>query len=230
MYVSLFDTRVNFFLQDTVFRNIILHYLSSSSALQRVITAVTAEECAKEVNAASPKGTRSLDSSFANGIAEMLLTVIGQSPLSCYLETLPNLRRLSIDCSTLLNKFATSGFVATTEIPNVTLEVDVTGLRTGMFCVEIAKDVAGPIFDKLRPKLTKMKKKELATFDALRTSLLSHIDSWNASKDKYEVRVLASAAAALVALESVPSKAGNVIKNIMNGIKVDSFDHLVVVF
>jgi hypothetical protein len=178
---------------------------------------VIAEECSHEAVKARSQGCdAALDSQLIAALADMLISVIGQSPLYCYQETLPNLRQLASDCNGLLYRYVDAGLIATSDIPAFSFEVDPTGLRSDMFSVDAAKRVV----NELQLRNVRMTKKEFASFEPLRASLLSRIESWVASKEKYEIRTMASAAATLVALEAVPTKVGNVIKSIMNGIKV----------
>lgn len=187
---------------------------------------MVAEECARESVALHEAQTHEanaaiggMDASFVSAISETLLSVVSQSAPVLYLETLPGLRRLASDCGALFGKFVDTGFVCSDDIPTVPLKVEGTS-QAGNFTVDTAEQIAGPVFENLKALCSRMKKKEFATFEARRASIVSHIESYKASKDRQDVRVMASSASALVALEAVPSKVGNVVKSLMNGIKV----------
>jgi len=214
-------------LQDTIFRDIILYYVGSTSALQRVIACTVVEEYAN-LALAQPSSNPSAQNGniipceFNKHTSEALLAMISREAPSVYQEIAPNLRRLCSECSNLLNSFVSDGLCTQAQIPQIPTTVDTSGQRSDTFTVAVAEHVSGPVFNDLKKGLTKIKKKEFETYEARRSTIVSFIASCNSSKERHDVRSMAACASALVALQAVPVKVGNVVKNLMNGVKVNA--------
>jgi TATA-binding protein-associated factor len=164
--------------------------------------------------------TNGVHTSLVTAISVSLLSIINHEPPAYYHEVAPNLRRLSLECTNLLNSFVSDGHLARDQVPQIPSEIDGTGQRQDAFNVSVAEQVSGLMFEDLKKRCVKLKKKEASSYEARRATIVASIALYSTFKERHEVRSMAACASALVALKAVPLKVGSVVKNLMNGVKV----------
>ncbi|KAF9483874.1 SNF2 superfamily chromatin remodeling protein [Pholiota conissans] len=207
---------------DQCFQPILLHYIDSTSMLQKFLTAIIAEEWAQEANKQSEAKLLPplLESSnLAQEITKRVLAFLQGKPPPAYHEMAFALSRIHTDCIALLQMFATDCKLPMSSIPFLGTEIDVSGTISGRFTIETAQNAVGSMYTRLKDSLGRTRKKELAVIAEKRSAILATIERYNEVKTQHDIRVSASFAAAFVAFKSTPDKVSPVVKGIMNGIK-----------
>ncbi|RDB21258.1 putative helicase mot1 [Hypsizygus marmoreus] len=202
------------------FEPILLHYVDSSSMLQKFLAAVISEEWAREYdsmsNAAVPLIEKSL---LAKELSKKTLAWLQGSPPASYHEMAFTLNRIHADCIALLQSFSLDCKLPISSIPFLGSEIDVTGVKPGCFTIETAQQAVGSMYTRLKDSLGRTKKRELALINEKRSKVVASIDRYVEVKAQHDIRVSAAFAAAFVAFKSTPEKVSPVVKGIMNGIK-----------
>lgn len=205
-----------------MFRPILMHYVDSPSMLQKFLTAIIAEEWARE-HSKRAKADSSLlieTSALAKDLSDKALGFLQNDPPAAYHEMAFTLSRLHGECYNLLQSFAFDCKLPASSIPSLGLEIDITGTRSDCFTIHTAEAAVGPMFDKLKDTLGRTKKKELAIIKEKRAHVVANVEHYGDVKAQYDVRVSAAFAAAFVAMRGTPDKVSPIVKGIMNGIKV----------
>lgn len=207
---------------EEVFQPILLHYIDSTSMLQKVLSAIISEEWAREHSSRVQTDSPLLiDSShLAKEISSRTLAWLQGNPPAAYHEMAFALARIHVDSVSLLHSFATDCKLPISSIPFLGTEIDITGINPDRFTIETAQEAIGPRYNQLKGMLGRTKKRELAVIEEKRTVVSASIDRYLEVKNQHEIRVAAAFAAAFVALRSTPDKVSPVVKGIMNGIKV----------
>ncbi|KAJ3895830.1 SNF2 chromatin remodeling protein [Lentinula edodes] len=206
---------------EEVFQPILLHYIDSTSMLQKVLSAIISEEWAREHSSRVQTDSPLLiDSShLAKEISSRTLAWLQGNPPAAYHEMAFALARIHVDSVSLLHSFATDCKLPISSIPFLGTEIDITGINPDRFTIETAQEAIGPRYNQLKGMLGRTKKRELAVIEEKRTVVSASIDRYLEVKNQHEIRVAAAFAAAFVALRSTPDKVSPVVKGIMNGIK-----------
>ncbi|KAJ8093095.1 TATA-binding protein-associated factor mot1 [Marasmius tenuissimus] len=205
---------------DAIFQNYLLHYFDSTSMLQKLLSAIIAEEWAREYVKHSPTSPPLIENSaLAKELSAKASSWLQGSPPTAYHEMAVSLSRLHQDCVALLHCFATDCKLPISNIPQLGSEIDITGTRPGCFTIETAQAAVGPMFTRLKDSLGRAKKREVAAIVDKRALVVAGIDRYNEVKAQHDVRVSAAVAAAYVAFQSTPDKFSPIVKGIMNGIK-----------
>ncbi|KAJ3838910.1 SNF2 chromatin remodeling protein [Lentinula raphanica] len=206
---------------EEVFQPILLHYVDSTSMLQKVLSAIISEEWAREYSLrAKPDSPLLIDiSNLAKEISNKTLAWLQGSPPAAYHEMAFALARIHVDAVSLLHSFAMDCKLPISSIPFLGSEIDITGTNPNRFTIETAQEAIGPRYNQLKSMLGRTKKRELAVIEEKRVVVSASIDRYLEVKTQYEIRVAAAFAAAFVALRSTPDKVSPVVKGIMNGIK-----------
>ena len=201
---------------------ILIHYVDSSSMLQKVLTTIVAEEWAKEyrANASSSAPLLIELSPLARELSNKTLAWLQDDPPAAYHEMAFTLARIHGECSNLLQSFGYECKVPWTNIPTLGTEIDLTGLKPGCFSLASAESAVGDVFSKLKDSLGKTKKRELSIINEKRKTVVASIERYKEVKAQHDIRVSAAFAAAFVALQSTPDKVSPIVKGVMNGIKV----------
>lgn len=206
---------------DDFFRPILLHYVDSSSMLQKFLGAIVSEEWARGyeqlVTVATPLSSIS---TLAKEISQKTLAWLQGNPPPAYHEMAYALSRLHADCIALLQLFNTECKLPMSSIPFLGNEVDITGTRQGCFTIETAQQTVNSHFARLRDSLGRTRKKEQASISEKRTTVVATIERYLEIKTHNDIRVSAVFAAAFVSFKDMPDKVSPVVKGIMNGIKV----------
>ncbi|KAJ2931331.1 hypothetical protein H1R20_g5658, partial [Candolleomyces eurysporus] len=213
-------------LNDT-FKPIVIHYVDSTSMLQKFLSGTVAEEWAHRYCRDHPPPPLLLDlSDLARDLSDKSLGWLqAKAPLG-YHELTPALLRIHAESTSLLQSFSTQCKLPSSAIPNLGSDVDVSGMTPGAFTVDTAQQAIGPHYNRLRDSLGRTKKKELAAIAEKRDKIDISIKRYQEMKAQYDNRVSASFAGAFVAFQSVADKVSPVVKGIMNGIKNEENEDL----
>ncbi|KAH9180252.1 hypothetical protein EDB89DRAFT_1900197 [Lactarius sanguifluus] len=213
---------------DDTFQSILLHYVDSSSMLQKVLAAIVVEEWAKhyEADLSTSKRQPLMEiSTLAREMSTRTLAWLQSEPPTAYHEMAFALARIHGECTNLLQSFAFDCKVPWSEIPTLGTEIDLTGSKQGGFSLASAETAVEQDYLKLKERVGKAKKKELAVILEKRKTVLSSIERYKEVKTQHDIRVCAAFAAAYVALKSTPDKVSPIVKGVMNGIKnEENFD------
>ncbi len=207
------------------FRPILLHYVDSSSMLQKFLGAVISEEWARGFEDIFKPSIPLVNSStLAKEISQKTLAWLQGNPPPAYHEMAYSLSRIHTECTTLLQLFNTECKLPMSSIPFLGNDIDITGTRSNCFTVETAQQAVNAHFTRLRDSLGRTKKKEQAVISEKRSNVVASIERYLEVKAQYDIRVSATFAAAFVAFKDMPDKVSPVVKGIMNGIKARNFD------
>ncbi|KAI0059098.1 hypothetical protein BV25DRAFT_1901802 [Artomyces pyxidatus] len=205
---------------DDMFKPILLHYVDSSSMLQKVLTAVVAEEWATQFDALNPTAPPLIESSsLAHELSDKTLAWLQSEPPAAYHEMAFTLARIHGECHNLLQSFAYDCKVSWASIPTLGTEIDLTGAKPGCFSLATAEASVGSMYSKLKESLGKTKKRELGIIGEKRKTVVASIERYKEVKAQHDIRVSAAFAAAYVSLKATPDKVSPIVKGIMNGIK-----------
>ncbi|KAK0458447.1 SNF2 superfamily chromatin remodeling protein [Desarmillaria tabescens] len=206
---------------EALFGPILLHYVDSTSMVQKFLTAVIAEEWAHEYDSKFPASGSSLHeaSQLAKELSAKTLAWLQGNPPAAYHEMIVMLARLHTECIALLHAFNQDCKLPASSIPSLGTEIDITGKIPDCFTIETAQAACGPMFTRLKDSLGRTKKRELNVIGEKRNGILASIDRYIEVKAQHDTRVSAAFAAAFVAFKSMPDKVSPVVKGIMNGIK-----------
>jgi Domain of unknown function (DUF3535) len=197
--------------------------------LQKVLAAIVIEEWAKHYDAEPSTSKRpSLIevSSLAREMSNRTLAWLQGEPPAAYHEMAFTLARIHGECTNLLQSFAFDCKVPWTEIPTLSTEIDLTGSKQGGFSLASAEAAVEENYTKLKERLGKTKKRELAVIAEKRKTVISSIERYKEVKTQHDIRVCAAFAAAYVALKNTPDKVSPIVKGVMNGIKVRPMSQL----
>ncbi|OSC96601.1 SNF2 chromatin remodeling protein [Trametes coccinea BRFM310] len=208
---------------DDMFRPILVHYIDSTSMLQKFLAAIISEGWAREYDARAATGSPLLIevSPLAAELSQKTLAWLQADPPAAYHEMAFTLARIHGECYNLLQSFAHDCKLPQSAIPSLGTEIDVTGTKPGCFTIETAQAAVGEMFNKLKDSLGRTKKRELAIIKEKRLKVVTSIERYIEVKAQYDVRVAAAFAAAFVALKSTPDKVSPIVKGIMNSIKTE---------
>lgn len=206
---------------DDFFRPILVHYVDSSSMLQKFLAAIISEEWANGYERIfSPSTPLVISSTLAKELSQKtLMWLQGDSP-PAYHEMTYALSRIHMECTALLQLFSTECKLPKTSIPFLGNEVDVTGTRQNCFTIETAEQAVTLHFNRLKDSLGRTKKKEQAVICEKRGRVVASIERYLEIKTQYDIRISGAFAAAFVGFREIPDKVSPVVKGIMNGIKV----------
>ncbi|KAJ7118732.1 SNF2 chromatin remodeling protein [Mycena epipterygia] len=204
---------------EEIFQPILMHYIESSSMLQKFLTAVVSEEWAREHDAVPDASPLIEQSAMAQTLSSKTLAWLQATPPAAYHEMTLTLVRIHADCIALLGAFASDCKLPMSSIPFLGSEIDVTGTKPGCFTIETAQSAVGPLYTRLKDSLGRTKKRELGVISEKRVKIVASIERYVDIKAQHDIRVSAAFAAAFVAFRSTPDKVSPVVKGIMNGIK-----------
>ncbi|KAI0637419.1 SNF2 chromatin remodeling protein [Trametes polyzona] len=208
---------------DDMFKPILIHYIDSTSMLQKFLAAIISECWAREYSSrVGPDAPLLIQASpLAEELSQKTLAWLQADPPAAYHEMAFTLARIHGECYNLLQSFAYDCKVPQAAIPALGTEIDVTGTKPGCFTIETAQAAVGEMFTKLKDSLGRTKKRELAIIKEKRLKVVTSIERYIEVKAQYDVRVSAAFAAAFVAFKSTPDKVSPIVKGIMNSIKTE---------
>lgn len=188
--------------------------------LQKFLAAVISEEWARQHDDVPTDRPLIEKSVLAKEISIKTLAWLQAKPPSAYHEMAFILGRIHVDCTSLLQSFATDCKLPLSSIPFLGTELDITGTKQGCFTIETAQAAVGPMYTRLKDSLGRTKKRELSAMAEKRSKIVTSIERYTDVKAQHDIRVSAAFAATFVAFKSTPDKVSPVVKGIMNGIKV----------
>ena len=218
---------------DNVFQSILLHYVDSSSMLQKVLAAIVIEEWAKHYDtepSTSKRPSLVEVSTLAREMSSRTLAWLQGEPPAAYHEMAFTLARIHGECTNLLQSFAFECKLPWAEIPTLGTEIDLTGSKQGGFSLASAEAAVEQDYNKLKDRLGKAKKRELAVIAEKRKTVISSIERYKEVKTQHDIRVCAAFAAAYVGLKNTPDKVSPIVKGVMNGIKVRFMSQFITTF
>ncbi|KAJ6606457.1 SNF2 superfamily chromatin remodeling protein [Mycena vulgaris] len=204
---------------EDVFQPILLHYIESTSMLQKVLTAIISEEWAREHDAIPGTPPLIEKSAMAQTLSAKTLAWLQALPPAAYHEMTLTLVRIHADCIALLGAFASDCKLPMSSIPFLGSDIDVSGTKEGCFTIAVAQEAVGKLYTRLKDSLGRTKKRELGVIAEKRAKVVASIERYVDVKAQHDIRVSAAFAAAFVAFRSTPDKVSPVVKGIMNGIK-----------
>ncbi|KAJ6547022.1 SNF2 chromatin remodeling protein [Mycena capillaripes] len=204
---------------EDIFQPILMHYIDSSSMLQKFLTAVISEEWAREHDAMPDAQPLIEKSVMAQTLSAKTLAWLQGAPPAAYHEMTLTLVRIHADCVAMLGAFASDCKLPMSSIPFLGTEIDVTGTKPGCFTMDVAQNAVGMLYTRLKDSLGRTKKRELGVIAEKRVKIVASIERYVDVKAQHDIRVSAAFAAAFVAFRSTPDKVSPVVKGIMNGIK-----------
>lgn len=197
--------------------------------LQKVLTAVVAEEWARQYDASASESPVVDTTSLAREITTKTLNWLQSKPPPAYHEMTLALNRIHIETVSLLQMFATDCKLPMSSIPFLGNEIDITGTKEKAFTIDRANWALDREYTRLKDSLGRTKKRELGVIAEKRSAILANVARYNETKTQHDIRVSAAFAASFVAFKSTPEKVSPVVKGIMNGIKVIQFPGLLYV-
>ncbi|KZO97896.1 SNF2 superfamily chromatin remodeling protein [Calocera viscosa TUFC12733] len=200
--------------RDVTFLPLLDHYVKSPSALQRTMSAIIIEEWARFSDASSTCGAPLTDSSLVTSLGAQLLNVLETGPLSAYYEMTIDLSRLRTESQALLDAFRKDPKIPKEKVP----VLSPAHSTEEPFTADTVHDILGPKFESLKPFMLR-KKKDLAALEDKRQLLAANLSRYTARKEEFDVRLLASAGSAAVAIGVVPSRLNPLIRSLVNGVK-----------
>ncbi|KAH7890001.1 hypothetical protein F5I97DRAFT_1849278 [Phlebopus sp. FC_14] len=203
---------------DELFQPILVHYLESTSMLQKFLAAIVAEEWARAYDVSSSGPILDNFPLAADLSSRALAWLQGPAP-AAYHEMAFTLHRIHAECYSLLHCFASDCKIPISLIPHLGNEIDITGSRPDCFTIDTAHEAVGPMYTKLKESLGRTKKRELGVIAEKRRKVAQSIEHYLEVKAQHDSRISAAFAAAFVAFRSTPDKVSPVVKGIMNGIK-----------
>jgi TATA-binding protein-associated factor len=206
---------------DDLFRPILMHYINSASMVQQFLSSVIVEEWARQHDA--ERSNPLIETCpLARDLAGKILAWLQGDPPVAYHEMVMLLSRLHGECYNLLHSFVSDCKLPASAIPSLGKELDPTGTSFTSFTIHTAKAAVGDLFEGLKTRLGRTKKKEVSVLDERRKVVAGSIDRYFETKTEFDVRVSAGFAAAFIALRGTPDKVSPIVKGIMNGVKVRS--------
>ncbi|KAJ6608621.1 hypothetical protein B0H10DRAFT_1920958 [Mycena sp. CBHHK59/15] len=204
---------------EELFQPILMHYIDSTSMLQKFLTAVVSEEWARGHDVSPDVPPLIETSTMAQTLSTKTLAWLQGAPPAAYHEMTLTLVRIHADCIALLGSFASDCKLPMSSIPFLGSEIDVTGIKEGCFTIDTAQSAVGTLYTRLKDSLGRTKKRELGVIAEKRAKIVTSIERYGDVKSQHDIRVSAAFAAAFVAFRSTPDKVSPVVKGVMNGIK-----------
>ena len=198
---------------ETSLRNI-SEALNSPYSTTQMIAGMIIEEYARGF--ANPSGR-------AGRFGGDLLSILDTERPESYADILPFLRIVRGQCQALLNAFREHGHVPVAKIPSLAIVVQgEVGAGPTAFSIGSAESVVGKDFERLQKSLTPAVRltSQHILHDA-RNAAIQAIEEAKLVKAERDVRIRATAAAALVAIGEIPKKPSSLIKSIMDSIKLE---------
>ncbi|KAG8217266.1 hypothetical protein J3R82DRAFT_5359 [Butyriboletus roseoflavus] len=204
---------------EELFQPILIHYMDSTSMLQKFLAAIVAEEWAHAYESSLSPGSILDNFPLAGELSTRALAFLQGSPPTAYHEMAFTLHRIHAECYSLLRCFSSDCKIPISLIPHLGNEIDITGTRSECFTIDTAHEAVGAMYAKLKDSLGRTKKRELGVIADKRRKVVQSIEQYAEVKAQHDTRVSAAFAAAFVAFKSTPDKVSPVVKGIMNGIK-----------
>ncbi|UZJ56627.1 hypothetical protein CBS101457_005947 [Exobasidium rhododendri] len=206
---------------DSIFEDLILQYLHSSSALQKCLAAVVVQEWAQAA-ALKKVGDGPTEGSMTRKIALRLISILESPAPDTYAEMVVMLQRILNQCQGLYNTFQKEAKIPKKSIPTLPTMVDPLGESKDAFTIDLAKSGVGRKYDSLMELISEKHKSAVkGVLEDRRRKLITDIGFYQSIKEKQDVQVGATVAGAAISLQSLPTKLNPIIRSIMNSVKFE---------
>ncbi|KAJ5279082.1 hypothetical protein N7478_004454 [Penicillium angulare] len=190
----------------------IMDGLSLSASTSQLCSAMIIEEYARFTGP---------ESKYTSSLTEKIRPIVEGDRPSWYSDISSYLTVARAHCHSLLNIFRDHAHVMPSRLP--TLAVVVQGdpeAGPNAFSLADAVKLVGPDFDRLKKNLTPAQRiTATQVLTDTRNTAQTAVDDASGIKDQRDMRVIAAAAGALVALGDIPKRPGHIIKGMMDSVK-----------
>ncbi len=196
----------------------ILSGLTSPFSTTQLIAAMVAEEFAK--------ATREKDELATAILGELTNTVEGERP-TAYSDLVSYLQVVRAQCQSLITVFRDVAHLQSSHIPTIAVVVQgEPDASKYAFSLADGEKIVGADFDKLKKALTPAQRiTSTKALEDARADVQRAIEEARRVKEQHDFRVMAAAAAGIVALRAVPKKPSMTIKAMMDSVKKEeNFD------
>ncbi|KAJ6144792.1 hypothetical protein N7470_008687 [Penicillium chermesinum] len=190
----------------------ILNSLSHPASTSQLASAMVIEEYARF---AGP------ETKFSPTLCERLRPIVEGDRPSWYSDIACYLHVARAQCHSLLNTFRDHAHVVPSRLPILAVVVQGDAeAGPNAFSLADAEKIVGSDFDRLKKNLTPAQRITATQVLAdTRATAQSAVDEARAMREQRDLRVLAAAAGALVALRDIPKRPGYIIKAMMDSVK-----------
>ncbi|KAJ5183522.1 hypothetical protein N7492_001138 [Penicillium capsulatum] len=161
------------------------------------------------------------ESKYTGSLCDRLRPIVEGERPSWYSDIAFYLHVARAQCHSLLNTFRDHAHVSPSRLP--TLAVVVQGdseAGPNAFSLADAEKIVGADFDRLKKALTPAQRiTATQVLTDTRTTAQSAVDEARLIREQRDMRVLAAASGALVALRDIPKRPGHIIKGMMDSVK-----------
>ena len=187
--------------------------LKSPYSTTQTTAALVIDEAAK-----APNGQQA----DAKGFSSDLSRILDDPRPEHYNDVTSYLRIVRVQCYALISAFREHGRVPDSKLPNVAALVQGDADGPYAFRMSNADSIVGGDFDRLKRTLAPAQRfVSTQILSDARTAAIESIAEAKKIKDERDVRIKAAAAGALVAIGEIPKKPTNLIKSIMDSIKLE---------
>jgi TATA-binding protein-associated factor len=204
--------------KSNVFESRILSHLKSPHSSTQLVAAIVIEEYAKSATATDE---------LAQAFPSALKPIIEEERPSCYSDLTNYLHVVRAQCQSLLNTFRDQAHVQPGKLPMMAAVVQGDeNASQYAFSIADAEKIVTTDFERLRKALNPAQR--VASLKSLldaKTDAEVSIAEAKLVKEQRDIRIKASSAAAIVALDDIPKKPALTIKAMMDSIKTEeNFD------
>lgn len=190
----------------------VLEGLTFSASTSQLSSAMVVEEYARR---SGP------DAKYTSTLCDHIRPIVeGERPawygdIACYLHV------ARAQCRSLLNTFRDHAHVPPSRLPTLAVVVQGdTEAGPNAFSLANAEKIVGPDFDRLKKNLTPAQRiTATQVLSDTRATVEAAVEEARVIREQRDMRVLAAAAGALVALQDTPKKPGHIIKGMMDSVK-----------
>ena len=197
----------------TFFEGTLLGGLQSPHSTTRLWAAMIAEECAKVGSATH----------ILSKLASSLHSLVEEEAPANYADLISYLRIVQSQCHALVHKLGSSGHIRPDSLPTVAPKCQgEPDAGPYAFSLKDADRIMNKDFEKLKKNMTASQRLvALQSLNEAKSDVESAMKEAYEVKDQRDIRVRATAAAALVAMNDVPKKANLTIRGLMDSTKLE---------
>jgi TATA-binding protein-associated factor len=193
----------------------VVPYLDSAYSSTQMVAAMVLEEFALGRNA-------NADNVPSNVITSLQSTLENDRP-SWYGDILSSLQAARGQCHAMLSAFQNHAHIPPAKLPSIAVVCQGdNGAGPAAFSIGDAEKLVGSEYDRLMKALTPVQRVSGVQYlsDA-RATALTAVTEAKILKEQRDLRIRAAAAGAMVALQEIPKKPGQVIKGMMDSVKME---------
>jgi TATA-binding protein-associated factor len=192
-------------------------YLASPSAHQIYMAAAIVSE-------RYAAGKSNASDTLAEQVTTLLLGHFDRPRPATYSEMNALLKRIQADCQALMQAFNVEAKVSKDRIPSIPSDIDPLNSSPSSFSLATAQLAISSHFDALTKLMSKHATKNvLPALKDRQMRIMISVGKYGVMKERYDTQVMAGIGGALVALQTLPTKIGPVVKAIMDSVKVRVF-------